>query len=222
MGGRVLREQGVRLLQCGDMHCPSTRILLLLLELWVAMLNFTLHPPPLRVSESRLLLPPTAHTPQGDTFLVRGGMRTVEFKVVETDPAEYCIVAPDTEIYCEGEPIRREDEERLDEVSASLLAFCEAGVWSVHLLLPARSFTPAATAPAPWLTFCKFLGPLPLPNLPLLRRWAMTMWAACASRWPRFGSWWSCRCATLSCSKPSASSRPKASCCTGPPAPARP
>lgn len=53
---------------------------------------------------------------QGDSFLVRGGMRTVEFKVVETDPAEYCIVAPDTEIYCEGEPINREDEERLDEV----------------------------------------------------------------------------------------------------------
>ncbi|KAL4457784.1 hypothetical protein ABPG75_012649 [Micractinium tetrahymenae] len=53
---------------------------------------------------------------KGDTFLVRGGMRTVEFKVVETDPDEYCIVAPDTEIYCEGEPIRREDEERLDEV----------------------------------------------------------------------------------------------------------
>lgn len=25
-------------------------------------------------------------------------------------------MAPDTEIYCEGEPIRREDEERLDEV----------------------------------------------------------------------------------------------------------
>ena len=43
-------------------------------------------------------------------------MRAVEFKVVETDPAEYCIVAPDTEIFCEGEPIDREDEERLDEV----------------------------------------------------------------------------------------------------------
>lgn len=40
----------------------------------------------------------------------------MEFKVVETDPAEYCIVAPDTEIFCEGEPIDREDEERLDEV----------------------------------------------------------------------------------------------------------
>lgn len=53
---------------------------------------------------------------QDDTFLVRGGMRSVEFKVVETDPAPYCIVAPDTEIYCEGEPIRREDEEKLDDV----------------------------------------------------------------------------------------------------------
>lgn len=49
---------------------------------------------------------PPAHLRQDDTFLVRGGMRSVEFKVVETDPAPYCIVAPDTEIYCEGEPIR--------------------------------------------------------------------------------------------------------------------
>ncbi|KAL6541981.1 AAA ATPase cdc48 [Orobanche gracilis] len=53
---------------------------------------------------------------KGDLFLIRGGMRTVEFKVVETDPKEYCVVAPDTEIFCEGEPIRREDEERLNEV----------------------------------------------------------------------------------------------------------
>lgn len=43
----------------------------------------------------------TAYRPvrKGDTFLVRGGMRTVEFKVVETDPAEYCIVAQDTVIH---------------------------------------------------------------------------------------------------------------------------
>ncbi|OMP11318.1 hypothetical protein COLO4_03885 [Corchorus olitorius] len=53
---------------------------------------------------------------KGDLFLVRGGMRSVEFKIVETDPPEYCIVAPDTEIFCEGEPVRREDENRLDEV----------------------------------------------------------------------------------------------------------
>ncbi|WOG99473.1 hypothetical protein DCAR_0518825 [Daucus carota subsp. sativus] len=53
---------------------------------------------------------------KGDFFLVRGGMRSVEFKVVETDPGEYCVVAPDTEIFCEGDPIKREDEERLNEV----------------------------------------------------------------------------------------------------------
>eukprot|EP01111_Echinosteliopsis_oligospora_P013085 TRINITY_DN45_c1_g1_i2.p1 TRINITY_DN45_c1_g1~~TRINITY_DN45_c1_g1_i2.p1 ORF type:complete len:797 (-),score=286.79 TRINITY_DN45_c1_g1_i2:80-2470(-) len=53
---------------------------------------------------------------KGDIFLVRGGMRAVEFKVVETDPDEYCIVAPDTVIHCEGEPIKREEEDRLDDV----------------------------------------------------------------------------------------------------------
>ena len=41
-------------------------------------------------------------------FLVRGGMRAVEFKVIETDPSPYCIVAPDTVIHCEGEPVKRE------------------------------------------------------------------------------------------------------------------
>ncbi|CAD7700898.1 unnamed protein product, partial [Ostreobium quekettii] len=53
---------------------------------------------------------------KNDSFLVRGGMRSIEFKVVETDPGEYCIVAPDTAIYCEGDPIKREDEEKLDDV----------------------------------------------------------------------------------------------------------
>jgi len=53
---------------------------------------------------------------KGDLFLVRGGMRAVEFKVVETDPDENCIVAPDTVIHCEGEPIKREDEETKDDV----------------------------------------------------------------------------------------------------------
>merc|ERR1711878_133800 len=46
-----------------------------------------------------------------DTFIVRGAMRPVEFKVIETDPGPFCIVAPDTVIHCEGEPVKREDEE---------------------------------------------------------------------------------------------------------------
>ncbi|KAL6645665.1 hypothetical protein ACP70R_017273 [Stipagrostis hirtigluma subsp. patula] len=54
---------------------------------------------------------------KGDLFLVRGGMRSLEFKVIAIEPAvEYCIVAPDTEIFCDGEPVKREDEERLDDV----------------------------------------------------------------------------------------------------------
>ncbi len=42
---------------------------------------------------------------KGDTFLVRGGMRTVEFKVIDTDPAEYCIVAQDTVIHTGAWPL---------------------------------------------------------------------------------------------------------------------
>ena len=38
-------------------------------------------------------------------------MRPVEFKVIENDPGPFCIVAPDTVIHCEGEPVKREDEE---------------------------------------------------------------------------------------------------------------
>jgi transitional endoplasmic reticulum ATPase len=44
---------------------------------------------------------------QGDTFTARGGMRQVEFKVVEVDPPEFGIVAQDTVIHCEGDPIQR-------------------------------------------------------------------------------------------------------------------
>eukprot|EP00742_Colponemidia_sp_Colp-10_P000276 GILJ01000311.1.p1 GENE.GILJ01000311.1~~GILJ01000311.1.p1 ORF type:complete len:814 (+),score=156.44 GILJ01000311.1:175-2442(+) len=61
---------------------------------------------------------------KGDLFLVRGGFRPVEFKVVETDPGEYCIVAPDTVIHCEGEPIKREEEERLDDVGYDDIGGC--------------------------------------------------------------------------------------------------
>ncbi|XP_053676102.1 transitional endoplasmic reticulum ATPase TER94 [Anopheles nili] len=46
-----------------------------------------------------------------DTFIVRGGMRAVEFKVVAVEPENYCIVAPETVIFCEGNPIKREEEE---------------------------------------------------------------------------------------------------------------
>merc|ERR1719148_107186 len=58
---------------------------------------------------------------KGDYFLVRGGFRPVEFKVIEVEVKEepdedVCIVAPETLIHCDGDPIKREDEENMDEV----------------------------------------------------------------------------------------------------------
>ena len=55
---------------------------------------------------------------KGDTFIVREGFRPVEFKVMEIDPSDtdYCIVEPNCEIFCDGDPVKRSDEERLDEV----------------------------------------------------------------------------------------------------------
>ncbi|KKF93762.1 Cell division control protein 48 [Ceratocystis platani] len=62
---------------------------------------------------------------QGDIFTVRGGMRQVEFKVDQVDPPEFGIVAQDTIIHCEGEPIQREDEEsNLNEVGYDDIGGC--------------------------------------------------------------------------------------------------
>jgi len=61
---------------------------------------------------------------KGDTFLVRGGFRPVEFKVVETDPENYCIVGTQTLIFTEGEPIKREDEEKADGIGYDDIGGC--------------------------------------------------------------------------------------------------
>ena len=137
---------------------------------------------------------------KGDTFLARGGMRGVEFKVVETDPAEYCIVAPDTEIFCEGEPLNREDEEKLDEVrrrprraAGRRRAAQQRTVQRASgcaLTLPA---TPVAVA-AP--------AAHALARPARADRSATTTSAACASRWRRSASW--CARARRACSARSA------------------
>merc|ERR1711937_674551 len=62
---------------------------------------------------------------KGDIFTCKGAMRTVEFKVVDTDPAPYCIVSPDTVIHHEGDPIKREEvEEALNEVGYDDVGGC--------------------------------------------------------------------------------------------------
>lgn len=77
---------------------------------------------------------------KGDTFVVRAAMRAVEFKVVETDPDEFCIVAPDTVIHCEGEPLIREDEEKADDVGYDDIGGCRKQLAQIRELveLPLR------------------------------------------------------------------------------------
>ena len=59
------------------------------------------------------------------TFLVTGAMRAVEFKVIETDPEPHCIVAPETTIHFEGEPIKREDvKAQLNEIGYDDVGGC--------------------------------------------------------------------------------------------------
>ncbi|EGG13171.1 cell division cycle protein cdc48 [Melampsora larici-populina 98AG31] len=78
---------------------------------------------------------------KGDSFLARGASRSVEFKVVETDPAEYCIVAQDTVIHTEGDPIKREDEEgNLNDVGYDDIGGCRKQMAQIRELveLPLR------------------------------------------------------------------------------------
>ena len=50
---------------------------------------------------------------KGDRFMVHGHLKSVEFKIVDTAPGKFVVVADNTEMICQA-PLRREDEERLD------------------------------------------------------------------------------------------------------------
>jgi len=63
-----------------------------------------------------------------DCFLVRAGFRPVEFKVIAVEVPdsedEICIVSPDTIVHCDGDPLKREDEESADDVGYDDLGGC--------------------------------------------------------------------------------------------------
>ena len=61
---------------------------------------------------------------KNDCFVVRGGFRPVEFKVVDVDPPEYGIVAPTTTLFDEGEPINRDDENEAEEIGYDDIGGC--------------------------------------------------------------------------------------------------
>jgi transitional endoplasmic reticulum ATPase len=67
-----------------------------------------------------------AHRPihKGDTFIVRDNFRPIEFKVMAAEPTDYGIVAPETILFTEGEPIDRADDEKANEVGYEDVGGC--------------------------------------------------------------------------------------------------
>ena len=72
---------------------------------------------------------------KGDLFIVRQAMHPVEFKVVEIEGGPFCIVSPDTVIFCEGDPIKREDEERLDDVGYDDIGGCRRQMGQIREMI---------------------------------------------------------------------------------------
>jgi len=66
---------------------------------------------------------------------VRGAFRPVEFKVVEVDPGEFCIVSPNTMLFDEGEPIKREDEEAADGVGYDDIGGCRKQMANIREMI---------------------------------------------------------------------------------------
>jgi len=77
---------------------------------------------------------------KGDIFKVKDGDFPVEFKVVEIDPVDYCIVGPDTIIYCEGDPLQREKHTEESEISYDNVGGCQKQLSQIRELveLPLR------------------------------------------------------------------------------------
>ena len=59
----------------------------------------------------------------------------MEFKIFETDPDKCCIVGPQTVIFDEGEPIKREDEERADGVGYDDIGGCRKQLAAIREMI---------------------------------------------------------------------------------------
>jgi len=72
---------------------------------------------------------------KGDTFTIQRQENCIEFKVLETDPVDYCIVGPDTVIYCEGSPIKREDLSEINEIGYDQVGGCCKQLFQIRELV---------------------------------------------------------------------------------------
>jgi transitional endoplasmic reticulum ATPase len=77
---------------------------------------------------------------KGDLFIVEGPQKPIEFKVIEIDPVDYCIVGPDTLIFCEGEYIKREEPSDLSSIGYADIGGCGRQLFQIRELveLPLR------------------------------------------------------------------------------------
>eukprot|EP00903_Cladosiphon_okamuranus_P016238 g14980.t1 len=85
----------------------------------------------------------------GDTFTARAGLLSVEFRVEEIrvsggegeeegeggEEAQFCLVTDDTVIDCDGDPIKREDDDRLNEVGYDQVGGCSKQVDAIRELI---------------------------------------------------------------------------------------
>jgi len=77
---------------------------------------------------------------KNDKFVVNGPLGSIEFQVIEIDPVDYCIVGPDTTIYCEGEPLSRENTDETSEIGYDDIGGCKKQLYQIRELveLPLR------------------------------------------------------------------------------------
>nr|UXY87219.1 cell division control protein 48 [Cryptomonas sp.] len=72
---------------------------------------------------------------KGDKFEIQKGNRCIEFKVLEIDPSDYCIVGPDTTIYCEGDALKREECSDFNEIGYDKVGGCCKQLFQIRELV---------------------------------------------------------------------------------------
>jgi len=77
---------------------------------------------------------------KNDKFIVNGPSGPIQFQVIEIDPIDYCIVGPDTIIYCEGEPIKKASSMENNEIGYDDIGGCKKQLFQIRELveLPLR------------------------------------------------------------------------------------
>lgn len=72
---------------------------------------------------------------KGDCFITKMGVKAVEFKVVDVDPAERCIVSDATIIFTEGETIDRDEEEAGEMIGYDDIGGCRKQMARIRELI---------------------------------------------------------------------------------------